>query len=76
MHHLSNVHNSHSGISSQGSHLHGGHHHPGHGLIGIGGGGSLADIHGLDLEAIGKMNSGHNNNNNDNGLTGKDIKTI
>ena len=72
MHHHSNI-NPHSGIS-QTSHVHAGHHvHPGHGIMGIGGGGgSLADIHGLDLEAIGKINSGSNNNNN-NGLSGKII---
>ena len=68
MHHHSNI-NPHSGIS-QTSHVPTGHHvHPGHGLIGIGGGGALADIHGLDLDSIGKINSGNNNNNN-NGLSG------
>ena len=65
-HHSSNI-NPHSGIS-QPSHVHpSSHHHPGHGIIGSN---SLADIHGLDLEAIGKLNSGNNNNNN-NGLAGK-----
>ena len=29
----------------------------------------MSDIHGLDLESIGKLNSGNNNNNN-NGMTG------
>ena len=67
MHHHGNVH-SHSGMT-QASHLHTGHHHPGHGLINIGSAGALADIHGLDLESIGKLNSGNNNNNN-NGMTG------
>ena len=68
MHHHSNI-NPHSGIS-QTSHVHAGHHvHPSHGLIGIGGGGALSDIHGLDLDSIGKINSGNNNNNN-NGLSG------
>ena len=60
-HHSSNLH-PHSALS-QTSHVHPGHHH-GHGLIGIGSGGSLADIHGLDLDSIGKINSGNNNNNN------------
>ena len=64
-HHNTNI-NSHSGISPP-SHVHpGSHHHPGHGIMGSN---SLADIHGLDLEAIGKLNSGNNNNNN-NGLAG------
>ena len=72
MHHHGNVH-SHSGMT-QASHLHTGHHHPGHGLINIGSAGALADIHGLDLESIGKLNSGNNNNNN-NGMTGN-IKNL
>ena len=64
-HHNTNI-NPHSGISPP-SHVHpGSHHHPGHGIVGSN---SLADIHGLDLEAIGKLNSGNNNNNN-NGLAG------
>ena len=73
MHHHGNVH-SHSGMT-QASHLHTGHHHPGHGLINIGSAGALADIHGLDLESIGKLNSGNNNNNN-NGMTGNIKKSF
>ena len=73
MHHHGNVH-SHSGMT-QASHLHTGHHHPGHGLINIGSAGALADIHGLDLESIGKLNSGNNNNNN-NGMTGNNKKSF
>ena len=59
MHHHGNV--QHHSAMSQSSHGHAGHHH-GHGLIGIGGSGSLVDMHGLDLDSIGKINSGNNNN--------------
>ena len=59
MHHHGNVH--HHSAMSQSSHVHAGHHHS-HGLIGIGSSGALGDIHGLDLDSIGKINSGNNNN--------------
>ena len=63
-HHNSNIH-PHSATLSQASHVHSGHHIHGHGLISIGNsGGGLADIHGLDLDSIGKINPGNNNNNN------------